>query len=439
MGRLASRPRQAQRRGRARSARPRGEEDPKGERGSPWSFPSARKVAGGVRTTTIDETERRLVAVLPKVPVTRLTDLTPLDPLGLPIFAAVTPLARDLTVHSGKGLDSRSARVSALMEAVERVSAETIARERCRRASFRELVDRGDAAVVDPRHFDLPKNSAYRESKRFDWVRGHDLLSDSPVWLPVDLATSPPREGILRDVDTNGLASGNTLLEATVHALCEVIERDAASQLEFVTRFGRLGRSAPRVQRIDPEGLPPRARALADRIESHGIALSVHEVSTDLMVPTFRSVLMDGSFPGEGGLATWYFPGFGTHPDAEVALLRSITEAVQSRVGFIQGARDTYNSVDLALPGQALQRSWDLFPVETKPYSKKGSFRSRDLREDLRHLLARLTGRGFERAVVADLTSPDLGIPVVRVRVPGLACFLVNQHRIGWRCLRHLL
>ena len=38
------------------------------------------------------------------------------------------------------------------------------------------------------------------------------------------------------------------------------------------------------------------------------------------------------------------FLGYGTHPDAEAALTRSLTEAVQSRLGTIQGARDSFNT-----------------------------------------------------------------------------------------------
>jgi ribosomal protein S12 methylthiotransferase accessory factor len=38
-----------------------------------------------------------------------------------------------------------------------------------------------------------------------------------------------------------------------------------------------------------------------------------------------------------------------------------------------------------------------------------------------------------------NLTRPDLGVAVVRIRVPGLTSFAVNQRRVGWRCLRYLL
>jgi ribosomal protein S12 methylthiotransferase accessory factor len=73
------------------------------------------------------------------------------------------------------------------------------------------------------------------------------------------------------------------------------------------------------------------------------------------------------------------------------------------------------------------------------PFSRTPSFESLDLLADLEWLLDRLASGGLRRVVVTDLTRPDLGMPVVRVRVPGLSFFFGNRRRIGWRCLRHLL
>ena len=94
--------------------------------GSPWEFgPSPEIMPPASRVTPPEETERRIVPFLARLPVTRIADLTPLDEIRLPVFTVVTPLAKDLTTHMGKGIDATSARVSALMEAVERISAET--------------------------------------------------------------------------------------------------------------------------------------------------------------------------------------------------------------------------------------------------------------------------------------------------------------------------
>ena len=51
--------------------------------------------------------------------VTRLADVTGLDTIGIPVFQAIRPLARSLSVSQGKGVTRVAARVSALMEAIE--------------------------------------------------------------------------------------------------------------------------------------------------------------------------------------------------------------------------------------------------------------------------------------------------------------------------------
>ena len=63
----------------------------------------------------------------------------------------------------------------------------------------------------------------------FEWVRGWDLIAGEDVWVPLEAVTLDTvfRKPPVFDVSSNGLASGNHLLEAIVHGLCEVIERDA--------------------------------------------------------------------------------------------------------------------------------------------------------------------------------------------------------------------
>jgi ribosomal protein S12 methylthiotransferase accessory factor len=370
-----------------------------------------------------------------RLPISRLANLTPLDQTGLPVWSAITPCARDLTTHLGKGATHQDARVSALMEAVERCSAEGMELP-SRRISLNELIDAGEAAL-DPRRCDLPVDTRFSADARFNWVSASDLVSGGETMVPIDLAVSPPREGILHHVDTNGLASGNSVLEATVHALAEVIERDAISQDLFIARHLDSTADHPICYRIDPGSWPLSSVRLAERLMAHGLDVRTDWLATDIGVPTFRVLVIDHEFPCRGGTREHGFVGYGTAPDPELALQRSMTEAVQSRLAVIQGARDAFNRYP--------SEGWD-------SDSRKGSnsqpllafdtiqgFRSINLDDDLNWLCQKLQAAGFTSILRIDLTRTDLDIPVVRVRVPGLSCFVVNQRRIGWRCLRHLL
>ena len=404
-----------------------------------WAFSSSPKISLlSHRTVPPHETETRVFQCKDRVPITRIADLTPLDPLRLPVFSAITPLARDLTTHMGKGIDAESARVSALMEAVERVSAEETSRPTTS-ASFEELKAAG-RRVVDPRSFDLPFDSNFRVDLAISWVEGWDLLRNESIWAPLDLVVSPPREGVLPQVDTNGLASGNTLLEAVVHGLCEVIERDAIGVRLFGSMFGDAENTVPAGRQIAPQSLSEESRRWIERITATGQRLQIEDITTDIGVAVFRSVLIDHAYPSGGRFKARRFIGFGAGPSAEVAALRSITEAIQGRVGVVQGARDSFNLI--SSPWRRSTPTAHLNDFQTHQWASfttVPTFEASDLLEDHEFLLERLRLTGFARALVFNLTRAELGIPVVRVRIPGLTSFAFNRRRIGWRCLRYLL
>ncbi len=406
-----------------------------------WDFPPAPKLSPlSERVVPIEETERRVSAVIGRIPVTRVADLTPMDYLRLPVYSVVTPLARDLTTHLGKGHDDISARVSALMEAVERVSGEACSPATTVRDSYEALCRAAVPLPADPTQFDLPADTAYSPELAFEWLEGFDLLGQRPRLLPADLVCSPPSEGILHHVDTNGLASGNTRLEAVVHAVCEVIERDAISQHEFRTLFGDTGDRRPASAAIALESVAGPARFWIERVREHGLDVILHDITGEVAVATFRAFLIDPAFPTLQGPIEARFPGFGTHPNAQLAVLRAITEAIQSRLAAIQGARDAYNILPASSrKATQLERERELSAADARSFADTPSVTHADLRDDLRFTLGALEKAGFEQVIAVDLTRADLGLPVVRVRVPGLATFVVNRLRVGRRVLRYLV
>jgi ribosomal protein S12 methylthiotransferase accessory factor len=359
------------------------------------------------------DVEARLERLLDLVPVTRVYDATPLDRLGVPVWAAVTPLAADLTVHAGKGMTPQAARVSALMEAIERVSAEAVAPERVLRSSFREL----GPAAIDPELFDLPFDTTYRPDRMCAWVRGSDLLAERDVWVARDLVISPAREGVCSGPETNGLAAGSSALQAVLHGVLEVIERDAAAHERFLRRHGEGGQIGT-LRVIAPDTLPDQAAELVQRLRSAGLEVTLVELTHDIGVPVFRAVLTDPSFPGREGQAA-RFEGLGCDLDAERALIAAVSEAAQSHTAVLVGARDFFE-------GQAPPASrsrfieWLLAPTEVQPFKP-----SEGLPDGLADLLGIVVGQlraaGFLHCVVVELTRPDLDVPVVRVLLPGAA------------------
>jgi thioglycine synthase len=373
---------------------------------------------------SLEETYEWMRPKLRKVPITRVYDATPLDFLGVPIWAAVTPLAIDLTVHAGKGLTPQASRLSAIMEATERVCAESVEPNRLVRASYNEMAG-GYSGVepISPELFDLPFDSTYDPASQISWIEGFDLIQKRAVYVANDVAITPAREGVCRGVETNGLASGNTHLEAIVHALCEIIERDAKSHDEFCSLFAEQGDSyAMKTRMIDPLTLPERPIALVEGLIQRGVKVRLQKLENPANIPVYGVAIIDTDFPGNAGYQM-VFGGYGCDLNPERAALRAITEAAQSHTIVTLAARDAFEGTRAA-PDRAarLRRNLEIIQPESLiGFDPCESASSGDLLVDMNIIVDRLAKAGFEHCIVVDLTRKDLAVPVVRALVPGLS------------------
>ena len=109
-------------------------------------------VDGTHRAASLEATWARFSPRMRAAGITRLADLTGLDTLGIPVFAAIRPMGRSLSTQQGKGLTPLAAKISALMESLETWTAERVAGPIVR-GSYRKL--RGRA--VDIRKLPRPR------------------------------------------------------------------------------------------------------------------------------------------------------------------------------------------------------------------------------------------------------------------------------------------
>ena len=98
---------------------------------------------GTHRALTPEETLKVVEPKAKVVGVTRVSDITGLDRVGIPIYSCVRPRAANgaVSVYSGKGVKDVLAKISALMEAIERYSAEVKPQDEglMIKGSYREL------------------------------------------------------------------------------------------------------------------------------------------------------------------------------------------------------------------------------------------------------------------------------------------------------------
>jgi ribosomal protein S12 methylthiotransferase accessory factor len=143
----------------------------------------------------------------------------------------------------------------------------------------------------------------------------------------------------------------------------------------------------------------------------------VREITSDIGVPTF--VAAGWEAPGAG--RTHFHSGLGTHPDARVAVTRALTELAQSRLTIFQGVREDIDKV-AERDGVADRPSQSLWLADgpLKRFDAVPTNRSHDILQDIRFMSHRLQSAGLEQVIAVDLTRSEVGVPVVKVIVPGL-------------------
>jgi len=189
-----------------------------------------------------------------------------------------------------------AARTKAIIEAVERQSCGRLRIDR-----------RGRAADVDPA-FDTrvipsrprgpaathPNLTPFDPDTELDWIRGEDLLSGEPRWVPVDLvnyplATATVGRRLLDFANSNGVAAHTERELAIRHALLERLERHAVLRSWYDD-------SPP--TRIDLAGLGPYIQHRANYWRGVGYDLTVLDYSIDGAPIAGVAISSDGRVPG---------------------------------------------------------------------------------------------------------------------------------------------
>jgi ribosomal protein S12 methylthiotransferase accessory factor len=171
-----------------------------------------------------------------------------------------------------------------------------------------------------------------------------------------------------------------------------------------------------------------------DKFKAALVDVYLRDITSDIGVPTCAATADDVKLRDPTLLTT----GMGTHTCADVAVLRALTEVAQSRLTQIHGAREDTTLADFRKQigydrTKRLNKHW-FEASEKKNFSEIVSYDSDDFLLDIKYMLCRLEEAGLEKAIVVDLTREEIGVPVVRVIVPGLEIAAVDSERVGKRC-----
>lgn len=381
--------------------------------------PIAKKYWNGThRAVPPGDTLARVRPFFAKMGITRLANVTGLDTIGIPVVMCCRPNSRSLAVSQGKGWDLDAAKASAAMEAIEAYHAERVMLP-LKLASYEEL--RARHRVVDVSLLPHAVGSRVHPNLPLLWVEGDDWLHGERVWIPFQLVhgayTTAMRFDLSGfDASSTGLASGNHPLEAASHAICEVIERDA------LYKFSLLSEQDQNARRIDLDTVNhPQCRAHLDRCSRAAVAVAAWDITSEVGVAAVYCLIAERE---EETLRRLYAAaGVGCHPVRHIAFQRALTEAAQSRLTVISGARDDNPRRDYRgwrdPSNLARQRRLASTPG-SRPFSEIPSFEAGSFEEDLEREMELVRRAGFDRVIAVDLTLPEFAIPVVRVIIPGM-------------------
>ena len=396
--------------------------------------------SGGYRTVASRTTVARFrkhVSPLTGV-VTRLERIEADLPMNTNFYAAhnfsapaqnVNQLRAGLTGGSfGKGSTAEQGEASALMEAIERYSGIFQGDEIRMTRRFTDFPP-GDAilpndvllfsdaqTVADQTSTEEPHETQlapppFDPTARIEWSPVWSLRDQRFKYLPTSLLYFFYSGPAAFQADSNGCAAGNTVEEAIVQGFLELVERDSYA----IWWYNRLQRTEVDLSQFDNSYV----RDLQTQLAEAGRKLWVLDVTSDLGVPTYVAIL----HWMQNGQENIEF-GSGAHFDKRIALLRALTELNQFlSIGLMGGGTGEKASLDGINPLRLSEHPFLIpggKPIEPGAGAKPVPLHNTREQVDACVEIAARAGHDF---LVLNQTRPDVGVPVVRVIVPGLRHF----------------
>jgi ribosomal protein S12 methylthiotransferase accessory factor len=353
---------------------------------------------------------------------------------------SLSSLRRSLRSKSaGKGNTRQQAEVSALCEAIERHSGVRHGDEISIRRRFADFAGSGDA--IHPNEVQLfsdhqldnaqhinanghPYNIIPKRldpDSEIDWTPLWSLTQERHRYLPTTMLygmSAEQRGAADLFADSNGCAAGNTREEAILQGFYELVERDA---------FAIWWYNGLRAPAVDLGSFGDSFLASAgDYYQRCERELWVLDVTADISIPTFVALSRRTAGPTEDIIY-----GAGAHVDPGTAALRAVCELNQCLTWLPRpGGGSGRPMIDdpLALWWWRTARlaacPWLAADPDAPPrtVSHYPQTESADSRDDVERCRALVEAKGME-FLVLDQTRPDIGMPVVRVVVPGMRHF----------------
>jgi ribosomal protein S12 methylthiotransferase accessory factor len=372
---------------------------------------------GALRIRSPQETLKWILPKFSKLGISRLADVTHLDYIGIPTWQAIRPRALTLSVSQGKGCTHEHAKVSAAMESIEFAAWENYSPT----VHWYTIEQLPIEKTVLPNDLSYSIYNNIKKATILPWTEMIDLYSNQSFWVISDyicvqrLGThhKTPKWAY---TSTNGLASGNSLEEAQLHSLLELIERDAECCANVVMMNDKIAR--PRITKCSIKS--NYVNNLIHQIESNNCQVVIFSNPNEFGVYCYSAYISDN-------LNLFYSNiGHGAHVDPNIALSRAITEAAQGRITMISGSREDNYRIDYRYIGDVGKTIFERCQYEisiskTESLVEESSFTLDSISSIMKQIFNRMEIIGFDKIIYVDLIVPEIDVPVVKMIVPGLS------------------
>lgn len=331
--------------------------------------------------------------------------------LGIPVYLSLYDIQGTQITGNykqmGKGASDILSQASALVELVERFSLFSFYRKITEKGIYSTFEELKEKAMpwevflqsVEDEEDQRVKDIALKLLKKipFYFVPALEVRTKKVKYIPF--------HWFWLLYEYNGSAGGNTYPEASVQAICELIERHV-NALSI-----RINRPMPAIKRDSIQG---GAGELLNCFERLGIKTWIRDMTFGMPAPTIAVMAMDPStYPERSEIV--YAAGTGTSP--ERALIRALTEVAQ-----LAGDFDTEGKyVESGLPKFDTLESAEVVVSYNgeRALSELPTLYAEEHVEEMKNLALAMKDKGFEIYLV-DLEEEHLRLPAVYAIIPGI-------------------
>lgn len=198
--------------------------------------------------------------------------------------------------------------------------------------------------------------------------------------------------------DTTGLASGNNIEEAILHAMCEVIER----HVEDLVCWNRI-----KVPTVDIATISTHdTKKIINHLSSIGLKLKFSYLNIGFNIPVIRVFAYlekTQVYPSSYS----FYTSVGAHPNKDIAMLRALTEFAQTRASIFYKFKNKFDKITFCK--QMPRHIFDFFSetIDNKRigFDEVQSHSNNDILSDINLIIKILDKNGHE-VIIKDLTHP---------------------------------